>query len=483
VVLVLGEALPASAATGEVEPRVEVQVAWEGVARAGRWTEFSVSVLSQQGGEVVVEARDSRVTSRVTGQLEAGVAGTFRVPVLVEGSVVPIAVVGPDGREVVRDVPLRIPAPDRRIVAAPSGALRVPRLEAVVVELNSRTFPHFARAFDMLDLLVLDARTLSGLSLAQLVAIRQYVARCGRLLLLATQPGVSPWRGEAGCSAAFVEVSPLDAAVAEPVALLLESRVPQLPGAPELSRELSESRPHAARMPLITFFAVYAFVLVIGGFALQNVAGLAAIPIAAGLLLPGIFSLAAPAFSGGVWAEATSGASTARLAALVRIDGLARRPAAFEVPAALGPPEPVSGGKMQIEIEPREAHYRVQVETHLFSRNSFYLRSALHWEPALSLERGAGGLRVRNGGSGVSAPGFVVWHERAFPLPALEPGGETDPARGDPLPGRLQPRAVADARSAGSGPAIVLPEPPRASGLLEGVHWTGWTLISAGGSP
>jgi hypothetical protein len=481
--LLLGSAALDPAAATPAELRIDVRAAWDGLTRPGRWTELSVSIVSPLGGAVALEARGSAVTTRVTGRVEAGVPAAFRLPCLAEEGV-SLGVVGPDGREHVREVPLRSPATDRRVVAGPSEALAGAGLEAVLVDLEPRSFPSFARAFETLDALVLDAATLSGLSSLQLRAVRRYVAGCGRTLLLDVPANAARWRAEAGCDAVFLAMVGPAASRTALLPRLLEARGQPLPGVHELSRQLSLSRRHAAHTPLLAYFAVYLALLVLGGFVLQSARSLLVIPIASALLLLVGFSFSRPVLSAVAWTEATSGSSTARFVALVRVDGLARGAARLEIPRDLGPPDPPAGTRLRIEVDPEDPFLRVEVATHLLSRRALQLRGALPWTAPLVLERVDEDLRARNAGSAASAPGFLLRAGRVSALPPLAPGAVRSPSRSDRLLRTALPAWLARRVSTRVAPAILVADvPPALRNIRQAVHWQGWTLISAGEHP
>jgi hypothetical protein len=413
------------------ELRVDVAPAWDGVVRPGGWTELAVRVVSDVGGEVRVDSSEGALHSATLGRVEAGVAAVLRLPVRV-GTSDRIAVVVRGPGEVRRRVPvtLRLLAPDERVVARAGGAVRRPGHRVVALGTDAASLPSTARAFDTVDVLVLDVAMLAGLEGPQLRALEGHLGRCGRVVLVdAPGPAIGRARDRAGCDGAFVEAVHDGAAVDDAVARLLAHPAPRLPDGGRLAALLPGARRPGAARSLAGFFAGYGAALVLGAVAIRRAWLFPALPLAATALLVAALRNARPEVTLATWTETTSGAATARFAAVLAVDGMAPRALAIDVPPALGVPDPVGDPGTTLALTASAgSDTRVAVRTALLSEHRLELAGTLDWTAPLAVEAAAGTPRVVNTGPVRSRPGFLVHDGDVFRLPALDPGAAWNPA-------------------------------------------------------
>jgi len=469
------------------ELRVDVVPAFDGVVRAGGWTELAVRVVSDIGGDVQVESSAGALHSGTAGRVEARVPAVFRLPVRVGSEDrLGVAVRGPGGARRRVPVSLRLLTAGEHVVARAGGALRLDAPGLVAVRTDAAGLPAAARAFELVDVLVLDVAMLGGLEGLQLEALESHLGQCGRVLLVdAPEPALRRARERAGCGGAFVEAVGNGKAVGDAVERLLARPAPVLPDPRRLAALLpGDGRPAAAR-PLVGFFLGYGGALALAIVTIRRAWLLLALPVAATVLMLVALGSARPGVTLGSWTEATSGAATARFAALLRIDGIAPRSVAVEVPRALGLPDPLgedAGTTLRLTAGDF-AGTRLDVRTALLSEHDLHLHGTLDWTAPLAVEIGPAGPRVENRARARSRPGYLVWRGEVFALPALDPAAAWSPPTSEPLPHAALPPVfrgwAGNGPALGREPAFVLlpgtPEPMLGIGTTAAA--AGWIVI------
>jgi len=456
--------------------RLDPKAAWSGVARSGAWTELHVGVVSEYGGELVLEARAAEVTSRLSGRVEALVPASFRLPAWVDRSgSIEVRAYGPEAVVERAEILVRRTGLERRVIATASQQFIESAEGSIVVAVEPSTLPSFGRAYEWIDLLVLDAPVLTQLALPQVRALAEHLGACGRAILLGlSEVDQARWREVAGCGGEFLRMEESEDSIRE-----LLSDGPVEPSRAGFLPPPSSPR-HPAQRPLEIFFLLYVLALVAGLFSVRTVGGLAAIPMAASAILVAGLWLSPPRAYFLAQVEAVEGAEVARFSMLLRIDGFAPGLARVEIPRFLGLPDPSADASLEIHLKADEATTLVaEVPTYLLSRRFLSLAGAMPWRAPVEFELDGADVRVTNAGSTPLAAGYLVLGERVVALPELEPGEvfaahDVHPVPSDAL-ASLPPSLLATPRT----PSVLLAEVPPPLQIPGAEPGERWTSISA----
>lgn len=413
-------------------PRVEARAAWSGLARPATWSELAVGVFVERGGDVTIEASGGGPRTVVSRTVEPGVPTLVRLPVDVgEADGVDVTVHAARGGTSTVRVALQRVADDERVIAAPRGftdleALRV--AGARVLEIDPLDMPLTARAFELVDVLVVTPAMLAALDAPARDALERHLAACGRVVATSVADADADRLQEvAGCDGTLLRTLPADAPLASAVRELLGTTVPASPIAPSTD----DGAPPTARaaVPLAVFFAAYGAVLVLGALTVRRAGTLLALPCVATLLLVVAFQLSPPDVSLVVWTRRESGAATARFVALLRVASLAPRRVRIDVPSQLGPPRAEHMHDLAFAIgakgEPRNA---IEVDTALLRDRALSFRGAVDNPADLLLDVDADGVRVTNGSGTRSGGGYLGLPDDVVSVPPLDPGAEWRPS-------------------------------------------------------
>jgi hypothetical protein len=455
--LLLVLALPAGAGAAAGGLTAHARAAWDGIARPGRFTEVVVDVVSDAGGAVTVEADAGGGVFVAERTVDAGVPGAIRFPVRVgEAGAVAVVVRPPDGDPQRLSVPLRRPAPDERIVARPrtlaADTFGTATSRVLVVDLDPATMPETAAALDGVDLLVVDDPTLAALSKPASVALRDYLGTCGRFLGVALADPATV-RAHAGCPRTMLAIAPAGARLGPTAARLLDRQVAEPHAA---LAALAETLPVAATRPLVGFFALYTVILLLVAAAVRRVWVLAAIPFVLTALLAATLGRVRPAVTLVALVEADGAGPAVRFLARIVVDGVGWGEATVGVPSVLGVPslEPPDAGRIRID----RARAVVEVSAPLFARRAIDFHGVVPWRAPVIVTVGSDGPEVR-----AVRPldaGWVLWHGRVRPFPALSTGDYWSATGGADLDPATLPSWLDELRRTEDGAVAVVRDAP-----------------------
>jgi hypothetical protein len=480
--VMLGALVASSAAGAGLD--VEAQPAWAGLARAGRWSEVLVRVVSRRGGELALELAGGEVRSLLSTRVEAGEPTLLRLPAR-PGSAggLRLVVRGPGGALEERHLSLVRSAPDQKVVAWVGTSARAPGKPPpgqIAAAPDPGTLPVHPRAYETVDALVIDAAALAALETDQLRAFEAHLASCGRVLILGSSAAaLAHGRHRAGCGGEFFRAS-AGGSVEEALRTLLARHPRPLPSPGELAALAAGAHRPNAEGALVAFFTLYAASLLVGGTVLRRPAGLVALPVAASALLLLSFGASRPEVSMSVWSEAASGAGQVRFSALLRVDGMAPGGQVIELPRDADLPELLpSGAGLTLHLPPDDAgRLRAELPTRLLSAEALLVQGSARNTLPLLIEGRGGDARVRNPGREPAGPGYLLRGAQTYLLPRLEPGALFRVGDAQPLLGTELPRWLARAPRRPGEVAVLVPYMPRArSGLSTGVPPLGWLAI------
>jgi len=445
--------------------------AWEGAVRAGRGAEVGVRLRAARAGHYRVALRAGPGPARAVAEITLAPAQrrTLWIPYRAAGARVRIDVAGPAGTRARAGQRLAHVGAARPLVALAESAgsvhagvaIALPD-EAQILRAPPSSLPRTAAAYDLADVLVLDAGGLRALAPAQAAALERHLARCGRVVLVAVPaPARARLRAAAGCGATLLAHSDGPAAIGARVADLLARAPPPLPDARTLAR-LSPAA-DTARLPaaLVVFLAGYG--LLFAALALARVRP--ELPLLAAAAASAI-ALAAwsgrePLTAAVLWSETHSGARAGRYVALVEVRGRGRGEAALAFPPDALPAGEAGGALPRTLPGGGAGHARVRLPAFLLSRSTLSLAGGYAGRPPLEIVDGARGPLVRNPAARASEPAVLLWRGRSYRVPAVAAGGawRPDSAAGTEAPPRSASERLA-ARRSPDAPALLLAHTP-----------------------
>ncbi|MGH0033636.1 MAG: hypothetical protein ACQGVK_01270 [Myxococcota bacterium] len=487
----------------------QARAAWDGAARGGTWTELAIRLVSPRGGRVELAAAPqwetapgaaSAVPSRWSGEVEAGVPRSVRLPVWLppeaEGAPLRLELDAGSAAHSTLRVPLRWLAPAERVVAVPSaiepqlasrgdGVRPIHRVGA-----GPASVPAHPRSFEVADALVLDAATLAALDPEQLAAFEAHLGRCGRVVVVGVgEPAIRRGRRLAGCGGAHFRWVAGSREVEAALDALLSAQVAPLPDARRLAEVFESGRPTGAGTALVGFFALYAASLVAAGAFRRAPLSYVALAVGAALLLGAALWISPEARSAAVWVQlpATSdpseAPSVARFSALLQLGGTSPGRLRLGLPEVMGLPSSSENGGASAHRFADGSGPAVEMEVDLLSASALHWMGSIRWRPPLALQMQGADPRVWNRGEAASPAATLLWSGQAFAVPPLEAGQSWAPTAAEPLDPTRLPRWLARRRRVEEGASLAWAEVPAV--LAEALHpatASGWTVIHGEGS-
>jgi hypothetical protein len=466
--------------------RIEVDASWGGVAREGAWTEARLRVASAVGGPLAIEVIGSEIALSRALAIEAGVPREVRIPVgPVRGESAALIVRMPGGEAVERSLRFQRARPDQRVVAVPAAIELAPGWPSsawrpVVVDLESRELPVTVRAFEAVDLLLLDEATVERLSPGQVAALEARLASCGRVVSVGLAPArEARWRQLAGCGGAFFRAQAPGLPVEPVLAALLAAEPDPLAGPSEILSAAPASSVRSPAIALAAFLAIYLAILLVASAVAARPTAMVALALGASALLLTAARLAPPRSTVLAWSESTTGSATARVAALLRIEAMSPRPVLLELPSTLDVPVPLDGRPIALSVDgDAPTAMQIRVECALFSPRLLSWSAVVAAPGALALSEESGRPRVVNVGSDPSPDGYLRWQGRLFGVPSLRPGAGASPTEGAPLSGLALPGWLGAWGRRRAQTGLLVPGVPEGLPLplpLDGA--TGWLVL------
>ncbi len=427
-----------SIAEAGAQPRIELSLvpALDGWSRPGRTTEVEIRLRSRTAVRGMLQVTAGRETVRTPLDLKAG--QPLRLHVVVGSSEAVTATLAMDGA-----------APERREIGlsqseSPLLGVAVAAGEATgldgfkSIRLDADDLPHDATAYSSIDALVLDAATLGTLDQRQLGALISHAAACGRIALVAPDPGAqSVLEGAAGCGGAMLVTAATGADATARLQATLA--VPSTPLA-ALSglRELATPQLDAWQRVLLVVAAYLGIAAIAATFS-TSAWVLVPLPAIATVVVYAVLHLAQATPHLLVWAEAAPSARVAQYQAWQRSSAPMRGPARIAVLAQLSSVRPCPGsGEVSFLFDAARGRADwAEVDARLFQPIALCYSGSFPVMRAVAIDARAGnGIGVRNTGSLAWPAGTLVDQRQVYSLPPLGPGESArlraDSPGGDP---------------------------------------------------
>jgi len=458
---------------------MELLPAWNGWARSGAITEIGVRLTAEQGGEIMLTVATSNARVETRALLEPQAPLTLWLPVQPDGnSATAITAVlaghAPVRQEIAdwqwRTTPLVAVVgnwPDSRLTGHQDWLVFRPELAAL---------PHHSQGYQSIAALLLDTAALISLDEEQLAALRGYLGGCGKLVLGGPAVAVGMLQRFAGCQGRFVRRVGIPEQGLTALASLWPEQPPTLPGMTGLKPLLPDRESWRS---LALLFAGYALVMALLAVFVRRMAPLLLAPVAAGALGLAVWSRGGAELDLVSWAEMTSGDTSARYAALLRVTGQGRGEYAVTVPTAFGLPTAWdSVSPLKIEDYRQTARRRLLLHIRLLEPQTFRFASAFNGAAPLSLTLTPAGPEIVNTGR-FAGSAVLAWQGRRYTAPPLPPGARWTPPQQAEAWGTTPQERLLRLESATEA-ALLLPFTLKDAGLLAAaVDTGGWLLIKA----
>jgi len=452
--LLLSSAGPGASAAERLQ--LDVVPAWQGWSRPERTTELELRVAGRGEVAIVVTAAARRIETTVA--LDADRPARFRMTVPSAPSIT-VRATGPEGSDAETVVALSVAESPLLAWLSPAAPPEDPPTGFRRVAFDSSALPTQGAAYASIDALVIDAQLLTTLPDEQLTALLDYVARCGRTVLLGGSPDAQQLLGAAaGCGARNVGFAESAFDAPEVLRTVLRQDVRPLPDTTALARLDDPDLAHwhhaitvlAGSAALLLLAAVFAPSLV----ANVTVAALATI-VAAWLVQsrPAGSQLA-------VWAEAGPGERVARYRA-VHVATLGRRSeasvATFAQLAAPAPCRDTPDSTWQWSVDERRLA-AVSVPARLFGRvATCYSGHFPVARIATRVDDPRGEVSLHNAGPARWPAGVVSWSGRLQEMPVVDPGQDWHGNGATVVAARTPAERLALTRTAAGSAAVLWP--------------------------
>jgi hypothetical protein len=457
---------------------LQAGAAFGGWSRQGRVAEVVVRLAADAPTRVTLDLRSGPQTLRSRVDLQPGRPLRLDLPLRAAGRI-DIVATPDDGAALSQSLPMSL-SESPQLGLALAGADSVAAQGFHALALTPEQLPRQAAAYDSLDAFVVDAATLAALDAAQLGALLDFVALCGRVVVVGAADDVRrQLDAGAGCRGGTLVHADAAPQAAEALRRALSARVPPL---------LSDGAAQGlARPGLATWNAVsVALAAALAAVALctlflSSMGALLATSALAALALLGGLAWAQAAQPGSnlfVWSEGDSGASFARYQAWQWLTGVARQTVRVELPPQLTPSVRACQPGQPLRLDFDAAQGRIVAaayDARLFSRLPLCYQGQFPQGRTLTLVTAAEGPPlVRNDGASAWPAGRLLVGRSVHALPALGPGQSAALAPGLAGDGPDPVLATAASRLAGEGWAGLWPldldgvggAPPGAQGWL-----------------
>ena len=273
-VLLAFSAVTASPAEGDL--RIDLVPAWEGMARPGAVTELEIRLNGGRAGDYVLELSGGEAPLRITASTGPGGAATLWVPYRAAADPFVGVTAYRDGQAVGRaEKRIHHVISGSRVVAVSladrsrASKMNIALPKSVVLNASPMALPRTPQAYDAIDLLVLDAASLSALDDVRLSALQGYLGGCGKLIVeWLPDNGVQRLRSLSGCGGRFIGVFDDEAPLTLGALRLLEAPTAPLPRAFELARARNPDVTNDIYLPIVVFLCVYLLIML--GIALTT---------------------------------------------------------------------------------------------------------------------------------------------------------------------------------------------------------------------
>lgn len=473
---------------------VDLMAAWNGISRPGVFSEIGVRLQSAESREVSLEIGGPAVSVIATVDLQAGELRTVWIPYRASYRS-PLVLRAHSEGELLVDLKRSLfePAVSGKIVAlALAGPrsfdqdeFRLPGAQLLPVAVGA--LPRTAQAYDVITALVIDGAALIQLKPDQLRALRGYLNRCGRVLVIGIPEGLrSELRKLAGCGGAFMKTHQNNENILDALVRLLPARPPALPTARDLTGLVMSSNGLSSYLIVGVFILVYFASMIAVSTSTRFPWLLIAIPIAVAALVVVSWRTGPPKSGLISWMEIERDDANGRYAGLLRVEGRGRGTFPLVIPpfADLAAPLPESAVRHIYFEREGAATVVIEVSTHLFSRHSIFLQGAGPGQSPLFAEIRSGQPIIRNRSAGTTAPAVLAWKGNRYIVPKLAPG-EDWVWRHDLIPmDAVTVSSLLEKQTREQGSGLLMPFVPaliQEMGIVPSPE--GWLLRHFGGEP
>lgn len=448
---------------------LDLEPAWNGVYRPGAATEVTVRITSPGAAvaTLTLSERDLPDQKAVHTVRLDGSPAAVSVPVARTGAGELRATLDAPGQVALLDVTL-IPAVAGIPVVALAGRLPGFTLsEARLIHVDPANLPVFADAYAVIDLLIMTGESASRLDTSQRAALQHYLAGCGRLVIQGAH--ASDLTEAAGCHGQMVSNAPTPAAVGAAVVALLERQQRAPPSAHEL-RQLLDTHDRSRLTPAAFALCLYLAISLSLAFRRAPLAGLAAAPIVATVVVFATWSGGGHNINSMTWTEVTSGAQAALQSSFVRVSGEGYGSVRFDIPGRTLPRPFARDGVHtgSTVLEPAQGAVTVAFPVKWLELRDFTLSKGVPVEAPLELRGGFDPPTVTNPQPVATPAAQLAWNGGKYRVPPLAPGQTWRP---DPASRRPWGNAAAErlfrARSMAE-PAALLLEVSASAGAAAG---------------
>jgi hypothetical protein len=409
---------------------VSVTPAWNGWARANMPTEVAIRVVGDHGGPLTLTLTDRSMSYTRKASLEPDVELVWRVP-LSPPSGEPLHLRAQLGDEpgIEQEITLQrhlTPAPLVAVLADQPIPLGGVRAETINVAVDSLPFHDSSHA--AVDLVLVHRDSLKGMARQQLSALRQHVARCGRLVIVDFAPAATTsFADVAGCGGRFLVAAETGADLEALVESLLEEPVPQLPSAGSLRALLDGNGMEHQITSLVVFFAIYLCVLVVAVRTRRAPVYFISASMAATLIGLVAWAMTPEHIDRVAWTEMENRATAGRFTLLLRVLGGGDR-VTMDLPANVGPLRALQPVNLQVASgHDGGGAATVSFDTRLFSQHEFVASGVTALSSPLIVDHSTEVPRIVNSGTGPSPPAVLAWNGGRYSVPSLSPAGDWQP--------------------------------------------------------
>jgi hypothetical protein len=423
------------AATAFVAPpasalMVSVTPAWNGWARANMPTEVAIRVVGDHGGPLALTLTDRSMSYTRKANLEPDVELVWRVP-LSPPSGDPLQLRAQLGDEpgIEQEITLQrhlAPSPLVAVLADQPIPLGGVRAETINVAVDSLPFHDSSHA--AVDLVLVHRDSLRGMARQQLSALRQHVARCGRLVIIDFAPAATTsFVDVAGCGGRFLVAAEAGADLEALVESLLEEPVPQLPSPGSLRALLDGNGMEHQITSLVVFFTIYLCVLLVAVRTRRAPVYFISASMAATLIGLVAWAMTPEHIDRVAWSEMENRATVGRFTLFLRVLGGGDR-VTMDMPAQVGPLRALQSMNLRVASGQDGRAATVSFDTKLFSQHEFVASGVTTGPAPLTVDHSAEVPRIVNSGTGPSPPAVLAWNGGRYSVPPLRPEGDWQPA-------------------------------------------------------
>ena len=409
-------------------PTLEVIPAWQGLFRPHKNTELQIRIRPQQSSPATLFISGSSINKQIQLQLTAGIIKELVIPIrLTNKNIITLRLESPDQAPTKKTVWFDLSADGDRVIAMTVGQ---PTTLTDISQLNisAKMLPHHSQAYEMIDTLVIDATTLSAISIEQLQALENFIFSCGQLIAVAMpQQVVAALTENSGCHGNSIKVINDYSQIGININDLFSAETAGIRGEPENFRPLARDALLHNRLlgTVIGFFLLYLLALLMTRILTRRAEALIGVSITASLLAALAWSGNNPEVSTYTWLELDSGENTARYSMLFQQIGNGLGQASITIPTYLYDPVTLNSNNAAFTPIHMDIHENSSAElvlpTALLNRTELYFDGKIQYDNRISLINRDGSPQVINHSDRVIENAFLLWQDEVINLPLIQP--------------------------------------------------------------